>query len=457
MVGLRFELLIKTGKNLVMASYEDREAYIPYCRHDVIELCAEDGQLSESQAQQFREFCHLLAAYYHFTFHAYLERVKYNYSPFNPDVATKQRYQPSPQQLQDMESNLLQDFRYILERANYIEIPLASLKRAMTQRSLVDVKTDVDFKDFEQISCYCRGDIYKTIEEGKFFWKKNKIINLFERVALLIKFKDQRYFLEKGEKLEKLNFVPGNIYIDLYKNIPKYDLELLFPNIKISMTWKDRLLFGVPAIGAAVPVLLRAVPKITVIIGAILFFTLGTTSLLGISVSQEDVQNLMPVLAAVLSLSMILAGFAFKQYSKYKSKHIEFRKTVTDTLFFKNLANNATVFQSLIDAAEEEECKEIFLVYYHLLISEKPLTPEQLDNRIEAWMEKKFETKIDFDINGPINNLEETSGKIQKQNEEWVETSLLWKDEQGRCRILPLQDAKHLVDYIWDHIFSYSH
>jgi hypothetical protein len=439
-----------------MASYENREAYIPYRRNDVVELCLEDGQFSESQAQQFREFCHLLAAYYHFTFHSYLERIKCNYSPFNPDVATKQRHQPSYQQLQKMEEELLQDFKYILERANYIEIPRASLERAMTQRSLVDVKTDADFNDFEQISCYCRGDIYKTIEEGKFFWKKKKVINLFERVALLMKFKDKRYFLQKGNKLEELDFVPGRVYIDLYKNIPKYDLELLFPNIKISMTWKDRLLFGVPAIGAAIPVFLKAIPRITIVIGATLFFVFGTTSLLGINISQQDVQDVMPVLTAVLSLSMILGGFAFKQYSKYKSKHIEFRKTVTDTLFFKNLANNTTVFQALIDAAEEEECKEIFLVYYHLLVSNQSLTPEELDNKIEEWMEEKFDTKIDFDINSPIRNLEAIKGKVQKDNGEWVETPLLWKDRKGCCQVLPLVEAKHVVDYVWDNIFSYS-
>lgn len=439
-----------------MASYEDREAYIPYCRNDVIELCLEDGQLSDSQSQQFRDFCHLLAAYYHFMFHAYLERVKYNYSPFNPDLATKQRYRPSSQQLQSMQKELLQDFEYVLERANYVEISHASLERAMTQKSLVDVKTDVDLNDFEQISCYCRGDIYKTVEEGKFFWKKTKVINLFERVALLMKFKDKRYFLKKGEKLDELSFVPGRVYIDLYKNIPKYDLELLFPNIKISMTWKDRLLFGVPAIGAAIPMLLKAIPRITVIIGAILFFVFGTTSLFGISISAQDVKDVMPILTALLSLSMILGSFAYRQYSKYKSKHIEFRKTVTDTLFFKNLANNATVFQCLIDAAEEEECKEIFLVYYHLLVSEKPLTPAELDNRIEEWMEAKFNTEIDFDIKGPIRNLEEIVGKVQNKHGEWVETPLLWQDNQGRCQVLPLADAKHLVDYIWDNIFSYS-
>ena len=40
------------------------------------------------------------------------------------------------------------------------------------------------------------------------------------------------------------------------------------------------------------------------------------------------------------------------------------------------------------DAAEEEETKEIILVYYHLLTSPDPLTPAQLDDRIERWMEE---------------------------------------------------------------------
>ena len=97
----------------------------------------------------------------------------------------------------------------------------------------------------------------------------------------------------------------------------------------------------------------------------------------------------MPILVATLSLGMALGGFAFKQYSNYKSKRIKFQKDVTETLFFKNLGNNDSVFQTFIDLAEEEECKEIILVYYHLLTSENSLKPEELDARIEAWMQKK--------------------------------------------------------------------
>jgi hypothetical protein len=154
-----------------------------------------------------------------------------------------------------------------------------------------------------------------------------------------------------------------------------------------------------------------------------------------------------------------LGGFAYKQYSNYKSKQIKFRQTVTETLFFKNMANNASVFHALIDAAEEEECKEIILVYYHLLTSPKPLTSEQLDNRIETWMDETFGTKIDFDINGPIHNLEKIRGKLVQDSKDTAslpEIPLLTKDKQGCCQVLPLNDAKRLIDYIWDHIFLYT-
>ncbi|MEQ9671128.1 DUF3754 domain-containing protein [Coleofasciculus sp. G2-EDA-02] len=442
-----------------MATYQDREAFIPYRRRDLIELCLDDGQLPNEKVQQFRDFCTLLSAYYHFKFHAYLERLKNNYDPFNPDADTQSRVELTPDKLAEREANVVTDFQTILERANYVPLSPNSLQRAFKEKSLIQLKTAVDFDEFDQLVCYCRGDYEETIQIKKFFRKKQKKINVFERVVLLIKFKDADYFQSKGDKLASLQFTPGKMYLYFYKNIPKFDLELLFPNIKISMTWKDRLLLIVPAIGAAIPIILRVLPKLLIVIGAILFFTMGPSVLEIVQASEEDVRDIMPVLVAVLSLLVTLGGFAYKQYSNYKSKQIKFRKTVTETLFFKNMANNASVFHALIDAAEEEECKEIILVYYHLLTSPKPLTPEQLDNQIETWMDEKFGTKIDFDINGPIHNLEDIRGKLVQDGKDTASLSeipLLTKDKQGCCQVLPLDDAKGLIDYIWDHIFLYT-
>lgn len=74
-------------------------------------------------------------------------------------------------------------------------------------------------------------------------------------------------------------------------------------------------------------------------------------------------------------------------------------------------------------------------------------------------MEDKFEVKIDFDIKGPINNLSQIRGKViypQDNESDCPEIPLLTKDERGNCQILSLDEAKLLIDYIWDNIFQYT-
>jgi hypothetical protein len=327
------------------------------------------------------------------------------------------------------------------------------LEKAFEETSLIELRTDVDFDEFELMHCYYRGDVEKTTVIQK-FWRKTELsINVFERVVLLLKFKDADYFAAKKENLDKLDFTPGKMYVYLYKNIPKFDLELLFPNVKLSMTWKDRLMLIVPAIGAAVPLMLKALPQILIIVGVVLFIAVGPSALESVNANEEDVRNIMPVLVALLSLAMTLGGFVFKQYTSYKNKRLLFQKKVTDTLFFKNLDSNGGVFHALIDAAEEEESKEIILVYYHLLTSPRPLTAQELDDKIEEWMEHKFGTKIDFDIEGPLGNLQAISGKTSKNRRVM---RLLTYDKQKRCHVLPLDEAKEVIDYVWDNAFQYA-
>lgn len=443
-----------------MANYENREAFIPYRRSDIIKLCLEDGQLNSADAQKFKDFCQILSAYYHFRFHQTLEAVKDNYVPFNPNTDVEVLNQPNLAQYDEMESKVVDAFHHILERANYIRLPKSIVKRALETKSLINLKSEVDFDDFDRYFCYYRGDSSKKISVKKFFfWRKEETIEIFERIVLLIKFKEAAYFRGKKVKIKDLKFAPGKMYVYFYKNIPKLDMDLLFPNVTTSMTWKDRLLFGIPAIGAAIPLILRALPNILLLIAAILLFLNAQSLLEQLNIERYQVRDIMPVLVATLSLGMALGGFAFKQYSKYKSKKIKFQKNVSDTLFFKNLANNDSVFQMLIDLAEEEECKEIILVYYHLLTSQNPLTPEQLDSRIETWMQKKCGTTINFDIHGPLDNLADIRGKVNRNSQETENTpevALLRYEEQGYCQLLSLDDSKAVIDYVWDNAFKYN-
>jgi hypothetical protein len=210
-----------------------------------------------------------------------------------------------------------------------------------------------------------------------------------------------------------------------------------------------------PAIGAAIPLILKTLPNILLLIAAILLVLNARDLIQSLNVEEDQLQDIMPILVATLSLAMALGGFAFKQYSHYKNKKILFQKDVTDTLFFKNLANNDSVFQRFIDIAEEEECKEIILVYYHLLTSQNPLNPEQLDAKIESWMQENLGIRINFDIHGPLNNLQEIRGKIEN-NPNQPEVPLLSYDQQGYCHVIPLKQARTVIDWVWDNAFQYN-
>jgi hypothetical protein len=440
-----------------MAVYQNREAFIPFSRQALISLCLSDNLLSETEVEQFKEFCQILGAYYHFKFHSYLENIKFNYTPFNPDGSTL-----LAQSAYDLDNkkkiatNLIADITTVLEKANYYPLSEGVLKRALADDSLFDLKTEVDFNDFEEMLCYCQGDTHKTIKIKKFWRTKERKIDIFSRVVLLIKFKEEQHFIGKPTRKTQLNFKPGHIYLYLYKNLSKLDLEFIFPNVEMSMNWKDRLLFGIPAVGAGISLVVRILPQLLLIIGVFFYVILGEIPNSVIPVEEEEVRNVTPLLVTTFSLLATLGGFAFKQYTSYKNKQIKFQKNITETLFFRNMANNVGVFQYLIDVAEEEECKEIILVYYHLLISKTPLTSEQLDDRIESWMLEKTNKTIDFDIDSTIQCLESIRGEINLDSDNSkVVSTLLQKDKHGYLQVLPLEQALKVIDYVWDNAFKY--
>ncbi len=433
-----------------MAEYSDRASFIPYRRKDLIELCIGEGKLSNTDAQTFRHFCDILSAYYHFRFHLVLENLKNGFAPFDPDADTKTPEPLSAIAQAEIEDQLVKNFVSVLRSANYEHLSEDDLQKAFQQESLIPLNTDVDFSDFEngRIIFFHRGVSTETVPFRKWFFKKIDVsFEAFERVVLLIKFKGKDHFERKKKKFEVMNFSPGKMYIYYYKKIPKFDLDILFPNVDVSMNWKDLLKFGVPAIGALVPILIKTLPNILLIIGVILFFAAGPAVAERWGANEETVNNFFPILTAILSMGFMLGGYAVKQYMNYKNKRLKFLKNVTDTLFFKNLDCNAGVFHRLIDEAEEEECKEIILVYYFLL-THKDLTKPQLDDQIEKWMEEKWGTVIDFDVDKALKNMEALKAEDRR--------SLVHTDPQNAIRVLALNDANQLIDYVWDNFFTYN-
>ena len=79
-----------TGESVMSGSMKiDR--FIPFRKADVVEMCIKDARLTEAEIKEFKEFCQILEALFHFEFHTRLERLKTCYGPFNPDADTRRR------------------------------------------------------------------------------------------------------------------------------------------------------------------------------------------------------------------------------------------------------------------------------------------------------------------------------------------------------------------------------
>jgi len=447
--------------------FAERESFIPISREDLIERCLADGKLDAEAQAQFRRFAEILAAYYHFQFHRLSESLKKAYAPFNPDADLWTReYTQSDRD--EAEEEVVRVFEELARRANFSEVSEERIEEMFKRETLIKLRTDVNLDEFDRVACFYRGDDFETSTVKKYFGlKKEKVkVDVLQRVLILLKFKDEAYFRERfyakrgnWNKLfnpDDLPFKPGKFYLSFYRNIPKFDLELIFPNVRLSMTWRDRLLIGIPAIGAAIPTLLRALPQLLLVFAVICFFVMGAEFVeKSLKISSEEINRGFKVMTALLALIVTFGGIAFKQWSSYKNKKIQFQKMVTETLYFRNLANGRGVLHRLVDSAEEEVTKEILLIFYVLITQfEEPCSVETLDQRVEAWLRENLEREVDFDVRSAVENLQAIGRKAGLESAETE--SLLKIDDQGRCHAPNLSEAARQIDQCWDRFFDYA-
>ena len=115
-------------------------------------------------------------------------------------------------------------------------------------------------------------------------------------------------------------------------------------------------------------------------------------------------------------------------------------KALSDNLYFKNLDNNAGVFHTLIDAAEEEDCKEALLAYSYLLnFGSTGINAEELDEKIEHWFMQQHQCVLDFDVADALN-------KLVRMN--------IISQSNDIFKAKPLREACAILDDYWDNIYQ---
>jgi hypothetical protein len=410
------------------------ERFIPFRKTSIVTMCADE--VAAGERKSFQAFAELLASLLHHEFRAKLEALKDAYYPFNPDTDTRAMVELSPTERQAAQQRLVDELTALAEDANFERISSDDLSRTFVEESLMKVRLEADFDDFEKVVFYRRGVHTRQEELKHLFGLRRRTIEFtnYGKVLVYVKFKDAAHFEAKGKDVDDLPFKPGSTIIKLFQDVPRADLEMLFPNARVRMRLVDKLLIGVPAVVSGVIVVVTKLIASLIPVLLLLGFWLG--------VRREPVELNQAQLVALGAALAAFGGFLVRQYTKFKNRKIQFMKALSENLYFRNLDNDAGVFHHLLDAAEEEEVKEAVLAYHFLRTAGRPLTAAELDRRIEEWFTGRWDATFDFEVDDGV-------GKLRRLR-------LVDDDGQGRLTAVALDEAKRRLDQIWDGLFAYQ-
>ena len=353
-------------------------------------MCLQEGRLTAA-AEDFRQLSYMLEQIFHFEFHQVIEALKNAYADIDPDTDTRRTGFQQPEAAGSFVSLL----DGLLEKANYERVSESDLSRALSESSLFKIRLEVDFSDFSEVSLFARGESLKTETISTWLGLRSRTIEFinYERVVVYLRIRED--FVSVGPGSDTCR--PGATLLKMFRNVPRADLEMLFPNTRVRMRLMDKLLIGIPAVVSGGIVLTTKLGASLVLLGSLLGYWLG--------VSSQPVELNQAALVALLAGAAALGGYLWKQFNNFKNRKLRFLQALTQNLYFKNLDNNAGVFHRLANDAEEEESKEAILAYYFLVTSSKPLTRAALDRDIESWFDSRWNCSVDFEIDDALQKL----------------------------------------------------
>ena len=396
--------------------------FIPFRRRDIVEMCLHDFHLDEPQ--DFRQLAHMLDQIFNFEFHQVVEALKNAYAAIDPDSDTR----PAPVKVDGENQPFVMLLDGLLEKANYERVTEAELNQALTESSLFKIRLHVNFDDFSEVLLFTRGESIRRETVAQWFGLRTREIEFsnFERVVVYLRVRDD--YQQSGQDFSSCR--PGATLLKLFRNVPKADLEMLFPNTQVRMRLMDKLLIGVPAVVSGGIVLTTKLGASLVLLGSLFGYWLGLRS----EPAELNQAGIMVLLAG----SAALIGYLWKQFNSFKNRKLRFMQALTQNLYFKNLDNNAGVFHRLVNDATEEESKEAILAYYFLIHSQSALTRQELDRNIERWFAEKWDCELDFEIDDALQKLLVLG---------------LVEEHEDKLSAVTIEQAIRLLDQRWDNYF----
>jgi hypothetical protein len=195
----------------------------------------------------------------------------------------------------------------------------------------------------------------------------------------------------------------------LFKNMPRSDVEMIFPNTKVRFRLFDKIKFGVTA-GSG--------------------FGVGVVSTAGKLALLSNPYTLVMTLAG-------LGGIAARQASNFIAQRNRYMVVLARNLYFHSMADNRGVMTLLADRAADEDIKEEMLLYTALANARVNVRElKAVDETIEQYLERTFGIDVDFDV----------SDALARLKHEGVVTEAA----DGTLLTLPPREAALHIDKLWD-------
>lgn len=349
--------------------------FIPIPARTVCRWLLDDSRLSSTEKTSFERFYRDISFRFHGEFHERLESLKANYGAFDPDVDPA-AVEPATSAAM---ARTFSEFDELLTRANYRRLPHETIVAALESASEWGVNLDLDFTIFDRIELYARGDsIGRRFRKTWKIWAAPKGIDvpIYQRLVLIFRLKETTQARDRVDT--------RSIYLKFFKDIPKCDLEMLLPGTSIRMTVLDR--------------------------GRIWLPTLSGVTMTAWKIFQGGLSLMAGVTGSVAHLMLLggTLGYGVKSYTGYLQTRQKYQLSLTESLYYQNLDNNAGVFHRLLDEAEEQECREALLAYFFLWKNapDTGWSLRELDDAIEQFLRNKTSLDIDFEVDDAIAKLD---------------------------------------------------
>ncbi|MBB4287099.1 TMEM143 family protein [Roseospira goensis] len=360
-----------------------------------------------------------------------------DYHPFNPDLppAALDWSEDRPATYARLKDRLSR----LLAQANFVRVDPERLTRAERAVAEVDAEVRVPRHHYADVAFFARGRRRASTERSHLFGLIRRVVPAIRlrHVVVLIRFHDSiaepRRRLPLPESLTPggrplTRVFEGRVVLKLFTDVAEADLNMLYPGARAVMRLRDKLLLGVPAVAGGVPVLMNILPALSVLM-VVAAAWLGFTA--AGSVEQQDLAKALAAMSALAGLG----GFLMRQWIKFERQVLKYQMVLTDNLYYRNVCNNAAVFDYLLGTAEDQEFKEALLAYVHLARAERPLDAAGLKAAVEAWLSGTCGVRVDFDIDDALGKL----GRLD----------LLAAAGDGRFGVPPLPEALDRLRSRW--------